>query len=73
MCGKCEKKKKMALLISIEPQFNLQSVAPKMLLVELQERNFRDRQISQMMLALQQLALVLKARLLKCSNFFFFF
>lgn len=60
----------MALLISVGPQFNLQSTVPKMLLVELQERNIRDSRISQTILALQQLALVLKDQLLKCSNFF---
>lgn len=55
MCGKSDK---LPLSIPIGPQFNLQR--PKMLLVQLQERNIRDRQMSQMMLALQQLALVLK-------------
>lgn len=49
MCGKS---KKMTLLISIGPHINLQSTVPKKLLVELQERNIRDRWISQMMLAL---------------------
>lgn len=56
MCGKSEK---LPVSVSVGPQFNLQSPVPKMLLVQLQERNIRYRQMSQMMLALQ-LALVLK-------------
>lgn len=42
MCGKSEK---TALLIPAGSWFNLQSSVPKMLLLELQERNIRDRQI----------------------------